>query len=628
MSRSPSAAAILFCITVSGAGVAAARQLEPVPPVRFEENRGQFPYEVLYAAAVREGTVFVTSDRLIFSRRDGAPAELRFGVTARSTAIEARHELPIRSNYYLGDRRIEGVRSFERILLKGAFQGTDVEVYGSGSEVAFAHPPPGEDSFRLEWTDVAPVAVPTAPVITFSTYVGGDDFEDVARVRTDRDGNIYLAGDTRSASLLGVEAARADDAVFVVKLSPQMQVLFVTVFGGTTRGTTEQIMDLAVDQNGRSVVIGATNAADFPLVEPLQPAYGGGGLDAFVARLDPDGRISYSTFIGGPAIDGGGGRVTVDREGAIYGCFSTYSVLPLVDPVQDRMHGRDDLYLFKLPPEGDRIVFSSYLGGSGPLTALPNESVNALLLDAAGDLVVVGYTFSADFPLQRPVQSTFAGVSDVFITKIRGHSMLFSTFFGGNGLESGGGEGFAAAVDAQGDIWFAARTSSTNLPLVEPIHAAPSTLFLAQLEGDGSAIEYSSYLAVGPGDAGGAGLPHVTGLVTAPDGSILLAGTTASKEWPLLHPIPMLLGGFDGFVMRFTAAGHIAYSTYLGGTGGDSIASVAIDRQGRLYIAGETSSRDFPLLSPLQGTFAAGRDGFLVRFAEPTSPGKRRAVRR
>jgi hypothetical protein len=157
---------------------------------------------------------------------------------------------------------------------------------------------------------------------------------------------------------------------------------------------------------------------NFPLMNPAQPAYGGGPMDAFVANLTAAGSaLVYSTYLGGSGLDLSGnfnvGGIAVDREGSAYVTGLTDSTnFPLVRPVQATYGGGlFDAYVAKLNAAG-MIVYSTYLGGSG------DDEGSDIAVDASGNAYVTGLNGSTDFPTANAVQPANGGGMDAFITKI------------------------------------------------------------------------------------------------------------------------------------------------------------------------------------------------------------------
>lgn len=302
--------------------------------------------------------------------------------------------------------------------------------------------------------------------------------------------------------------------------------------------------------------------------------------------------LVYSTYLGGNDNDRGQ-AIAVDAAGSAY--VAGYTRSPDFPTVNSLYPLREvEAFVAKLNPSGSQLVYSTYLGGS-------SEDIGfALAVDAAGNAYVTGYTRSMDFPAVSPSQTYGGGPADAFVAKLNaaGSALIYSTFFGGNEYDEGRG----IAVDAAGRAHLTGLTYSTTFPLVNPVQSTrgdsgtPRTdAFVARLNAAGTAAEYSTYLGGSSGDRG-------NGIAVDAAGNAYVAGYSQSTNFPTVNARqPALGGGSDGFVAKFTADGRsLAYSTYLGGRGGDEANAIAVDTAGVAYITGATSSADFPTARPLQ----------------------------
>jgi hypothetical protein len=239
---------------------------------------------------------------------------------------------------------------------------------------------------------------------------------------------------------------------------------------------------------------------------------------------------------------------------------------------------------------------------------------NAIALDAFGFAYIAGDTLSADFPVIGGAQSTLAGKTDVFVTKLTpSGANFFSTFLGGSLDEHAAG----IAVDSNGNVYVAGGTSSTNFPVVGPLQAVNGggqDAFLTKINNTGSQIVYSTYFG---GNGGGAGTPEQANAVAVDSaGNAYIAGVTNSSN------LPVTAGAFqvafngvqDAFVAKVNAAGNgLFYSTYLGGSSFDWANALAIDASGNAYIAGYTSSSNMTIVAPVQGIFNGLYDAFVSK---------------
>ncbi len=257
------------------------------------------------------------------------------------------------------------------------------------------------------------------------------------------------------------------------------------------------------------------------------------------------------------------------------------------------------------------IIWSSYLGGSR------DDIVTCMAVDAEGAAVVAGTTDSTDFPLVSPIDSVLGGENDIFVAGIApaGNALLYSTFIGG--LESD--VPYDLAIDAAGNPVVGGLTLSRNFPARNAYDSGYNggyrEGFLLRLSSSGDALKFSTYL-------GGRESDIIRRVVIDPSGAIVVAGSTTSTNFPVVKALKKTLGGrSDVFISKFSADGKsLLYSTYLGGKDNDLIdvneggafGGLAVDAQGRIHVAGITSSPDFPVKNALYPVKAGKGDGFLT----------------
>jgi hypothetical protein len=245
------------------------------------------------------------------------------------------------------------------------------------------------------------------------------------------------------------------------------------------------------------------------------------------------------------------------------------------------------------------LAFSTYLGGNGM------DRGNAIEVDSAGNAYITGSTVSTNFPLTPGAFQTVKtglGGSDAFVTKMNstGTALIYSTYFGGDNMDSGN----AIALDGAGNAYVAGFTDSGNLPttpgaLRTTIPGGDETAsFAMKLNPAGTALVYSTFL--GPGSA--------SGIAVDPEGNAFLTGQTT-----LGHPTtpgafqPLPLGNSESFVTKLNPTGTApVYSTFLGGSGFDTGSDIAIDSAGNAYVTGEAGA-GFPVTP---GAFQTSFNGF------------------
>jgi len=304
--------------------------------------------------------------------------------------------------------------------------------------------------------------------LIYSTYLGGNGQDFATDIALDVADSAYVTGHTESTDLVtsseapqGTYTGGSLDA-FAVKINPAGTALvYATYLGGNG---VDLGASIAVDPAGSAYVAGSTGSTNFPTTaNAASRQFAGGNQDAFLTRIDPAGAtFDYSTFLGGSGLEQARG-VAVDEAGLAYVVGSTTSDdFPTTGGVVGRQfRGGTDAFVMKVDPaqgRDDSILYSTYLGGAGL------DQANGVAVDTAPDgevfAYITGVTDSANFPTATTLH-TLRGRADAFVAKLNGDGdeLSYSTYFGGTGYD----EGFAIAVDADGDAYVTGITNSANL---------------------------------------------------------------------------------------------------------------------------------------------------------------------
>lgn len=311
--------------------------------------------------------------------------------------------------------------------------------------------------------------------LLYSSYLGGSTDDEAAGIALDNGGRAYVTGTTDSTDFpikSALQPTQADsgifDDAFVAKIAADGHLIYSTFLGG---GDYDFGLAIAADDAGQAYVTGSTSSGDFPTHLPLQPTFGGGRSDAFVAKLAADGRsLVYATYLGGSDDEFGstgdvGTGIAVDGAGQAYVIGHTQSTdFPTRSPLQAVKANNFDVFVVKLAVDGRSLVYGTYLGGNSV------DLGGDIAVDTAGQAYVTGHTESTDFPTRNPLQSGLAGGDDVFVAKLAadGKSLSFSTYLGGSGIDRSSG----IAVGDAGRIYVVGTTDSTNFPTQLPLQAA------------------------------------------------------------------------------------------------------------------------------------------------------------
>jgi hypothetical protein len=301
--------------------------------------------------------------------------------------------------------------------------------------------------------------------LLYSGYLGGSNLDFGEGIAVDSSGNAYVTGFTGSdqttfPAVVGPDTTfngGYDCFVAKVKAAPNNPITINNfLFSGYIGGSGDDVGiirgyatagQIALDASGNAYISGMTTSREdtFPTGNGFGNIPGfdhtqNGGYDAFVVKVRADGTgLVYATYIGGRQADYGFG-MAVDSAGNAY--FSGYSYsnqrsLPVKVGPDLTFNGKSDAIVGKLDPSGTSLVFLGYIGGSDA------EAGHGLDIDAAGNVYVIGYTESADFPVVGGPDLTFNGsgfnVGDAFVVKVKANpnapvvtdNFYFATFIGG-----------------------------------------------------------------------------------------------------------------------------------------------------------------------------------------------------
>src|SRR6266850_1667265 len=471
------------------------------------------------------------------------------------------------------------------------------------------------------------------PTIALATYVGGSLTDQAFAIALDASANVYLTGNTNSADFPTTMGAfqptlRGGADAFVVKLNSTFTArTYSTYVGGTTGDDAGR--GIAVDATGNAYVTGFTASTDFPTTPgAFQTAFGGGGLDAFVVKLNPTGSARvYATYLGGAGSDVGLG-IAIDTAQNAYVTGGTFSAnFPTAGGmIQPALAGGRDAFVTQLNAAGTALVYSTYLGGAG------TDVGNAIAVDGTGAAYITGSTIcaaapcvsSTDFPTTGGVVQTTrpvgegAGVTDAFVTKLTPTGVRsYSTFLGG----TFGDEGLAIKVDDVGNAFVTGGTSSGGAPPAGfPVTAGfdnftgATQAFLTKLDPAGAVILFSRSVPTGTlnsvsSDTDGLVPPSIStsiGLDAA--GNVYVSGSETRAA-------PSTARLTDAFLISFNPAFTLlSPEFFVGGTCDDLGLALAIDAAGNAFLAGSTTSADFPFTpGVVQGALGGGVDGFAAK---------------
>ncbi len=446
----------------------------------------------------------------------------------------------------------------------------------------------------------------TGTQLLFSTYFGGSSIDVAQDVALDASGNVYLAGWTASNNFPVTTGAfqtsggsNGNIEVFVSKLnSTGSAVLYSTYLAARD---SDYGYGIAVDSGGHAYVTGRTDSNNFPTTAgAFRPSFSGGScgqntacFDAFVTKVNPSGSgLVYSTYLGGTGDDRAnwnGGGIAVDSFDAAYVTGLTRSTdFPMVNPFQST-HApgpspsnpsfglNSDVFVTKIDPSGQTLVYSTYLGGTG------DDEGRQVVVDAEGHAYVTGQGSGAfGFPI-TPGAHLNSGAS--FVTKMSpvGNELVYSTNLP---ITTN-----SIAIDSAGNAYV---TGNQNFSGFRPVN-------VSKLNPSGTALIFSFFFGGTESQFGGDSATHMgNDIALDSSGGIYITGDTFAANFPVTAGAPQQnFGGNicginfcnDGFVAKIVdIIGH-KISGRVTDSGGNALSFVRMTLTGGLKTSVLTDSQ-------------------------------------
>ena len=549
-----------------------------------------------------------------------------------------------RFSYFKGPREswAVGLRSYSRLVYADLWPGIDLIYTVSMDRLKYmfvVKPGANPDRIKLRYRGAESIAVNSDGKLVIRTAV--EDFQDErptahqelqGSVKDVSAEYILLSSDLDAGHSYGFNIG-VYDATKVLVIDPA-----ILVYAGFIGGTGDDRGNgIAVDADGGAYITGETSSlqATFPVAGGLDVGQSG-GVDAFVAKVDPTGtQLLYAGFIGGTG-DDRGKSIAVDALGNAYVTGETSSdqaSFPVTIGPDLTYNGAIDAFVAKINAAGTSLVYAGYIGG------LNLDRAMGIAVDSSNRAYVTGETASsgssfpngAGFGSLSSFDSSQNGGLDAFVARVaaNGAALEYAGYVGGIGTD----RGMSIAVDGLTRAYITGETDSSSASFPTGVGFAGLTsfdssingvfdAFVARVAADGQSLTYAGYIGGSGGDKG-------NGIVVDGDGSAYVTGETNSDavSFPggnglggLPGPGQVQKGGLDAFVAKINATGNsLLYAGYIGGSADDRGNGIALlpgcPNECEVYIVGETSSTQttFPVLDGPDLTHNGGVDAFIAK---------------
>ena len=549
-------------------------------------------------------------------------------------------------NYFIGNdpkKWHTDVPAYARVKYAGVYPGIDLVYYGNQRELEYdfvVAPGANANAIALDVQGASKMRLDAHGNLVMSVAGGSVDlkkpnaYQELNGLRREVAGNYMVTNNHE------VRFALADyDRTQPLTIDPV--VTYSTYVGGSGNASGGDIgYGIALDATGDAYIAGVTASADLVQVNGIAgvPAsVTSGSTSAFVAELNTTGTAAlYLTYLGG-SISDGAFAIAVDgatpaniyvtgfTESADFPVHSTNTPFQPNPPAGINLGG--SAFVTRLNPAlagNAQLIYSTYLGGIG--SANGGDFGNGIAVDVNGHAFVTGEaTSTTGFPVMNATTAPFSSIQlspagNAFVTEIDtgasgANSLLFSTILGGSGAGNNnfsfGDYGAGIAVDSTSNAYIVGTTTSgASFPtqgtaISSCANNTTSAAFVSVINlttPTAPALSYSTCLAGTTAEVG-------NGIALGPNNLVYLTGAAFSADFPLVPAAATIPLGFPGAVpagvpnattsVAFVSTvnvttGSLAYSTFLGGSNGDTGLGIAVDSAGVAYVTGQTSSADFP----------------------------------
>ncbi len=559
-------------------------------PLTFEANQGQAAPQVRFLAHGEGYALFLTGDEAVLDlhnpEKAGGPARRKLSHSNAevirmqlvgaipSPRIAGEQKLLATANYFIGNdpsRWHSDVPTYAKVRYRNVYHGVDLVYYGNEGQLEYDFviaPGANPNAIRLHFRGAKRLVLAKSGDLRLQTRAGEAVshlprvYQTAGGIRQRVDGHFVVHG----RDTVGFALGRYNHASQLV-IDPTLNY-YSTYLGYSAAATA-----IAVDSSGCAYVTGYTWGTDFSATS-----------GAFQAQNN--GTVPY------PGLGGDGPNVFVS----------------------------------KLNATGTALIYSTYLGGSGP------DQGNSITVNSSGEAYVTGETSSTNFPVTSGAYQTLnnaPGLGNVFITELNstGTALVISSYLGGSGTGSPGtlfafgDSASGVALDASGNIYLTGTTYSQNFPVTTGSFQtttkewALGSPFITKLNSGGTALVYSTFIGgSGANSPSGSAGDYALGIAVDSQDNAYITGTAYSTDFPVTPGVfqtsykATSSGGPLGspFIAKLNSSGTaLVYSTFLGGSGvynastdfglGDYGYGIAVDSQDDAYITGETFSTDFPV---------------------------------
>ncbi|MCP4218038.1 MAG: hypothetical protein GY765_25570, partial [bacterium] len=507
-------------------------------------------------------------------------------------------------NYFVGNDKSKwkkNISSSKAVLYKELYPNIDLKVYGVENQIEYdwiVKPGGNVEDISFEYKEVKGTRIDEGGNLVVTTRFGDlthkkpYSYQEIEGTKKEVTVKFNRTENNRYAFI-----AAEYDRNYELVIDP-LVLVYSTYFHPVS-----SIADIKVDNNSYIYISGTTSADDFPSTNNFinSPAT----YLAFVTKYSPDGQtLIFSTVFGGSNIDSIF-DTTFDSNNCIYltGHTGSTNFPTTLYAYQTSSSGLGDIFVTKLSPSGNELLYSTFVGGARHDVGL------GIAVNNNGYAYITGHTLSSNFPttpnaLVGSYQNT-GNASIAFLTKLspNGRSLSYSTYFYAR-------DGNDIVVDDNGFAYITG-TAGGGLPVVNAYQSSYGggryDAYLTKFSPDCASLIFSTYI-------GGSEIDQSLEVSVDNSGCPYITGNTNSTDFPLYRDFQGWRGSHDCFIVKFSSDGsEIVYSTLIGGLQSEGGWELDIDSFGNAYVIGSTSSQDLLLKNPYQDTYNGNGDIFVAK---------------
>lgn len=555
-------------------------------------------------------------------RRMGHVLMMTFVTSSESQPVfRTQQPQTTRYNYFLGNdptNWAQNVPLFDEIILEGVFgkdAGIDVRYYYEPEGLRYdfiVHPGARADdiAFIIEGADEVLVKDDDELIIMTSLgeirHKGLLAYQEINGEKREVPGSFHL----NERGEVGFHV-HLEDATRPLIIDP---LIYSTFLGGNI---TDQAYCLALDSQGNVYVAGQTNSPIFPTTPGAYDETFNNKRDIFVSVLSPDlSELLYSSFLGAEDEEIVFG-LALDENDIVYITGQTGSeFFPTTPGAFDTVHnGSGDAFVSALSPDLGQLLYSTLLGGTS------SDVGYDIAVHPDGNIYIVGYSGSINYPSTAGVfQPSNSGIGSVIVSVLNPDlsQLVYSTFLGGSPMWE---SGRSIAFDPDGNVYITGETWSNNFPVTpgaynETHNGGSWDGFVSILSHDLSQLLYSTFI-------GGSHEDYGLSITLDTENNVYVSGMTRSADFPATPGAysTSFSAYRDAFICIFNPdLSDLLYATYIGGNTWDYANDIALASNGYVYIAGFTSSSNYPVTpGAFNETFSGTRQVIISVFTPDLS---------